>query len=597
MKRVKGKSEVDESLPLNLPEDPKEAQALFNSLSIQDQLDIILRVHGQERVRYLFLSEHPEQLVHQIPELEVFLTIKEVGEKDCLELISLTTPEQFQYILDLDFWKKDQLEPEKILYWMELLIETGVERVIQFIQSTDLEFITLILKKFLEVYTLSDEHLEGMNRIPLFTLDQFYFIEFKGRRCREIFEPFLKILYRTDQDMYRRLMDALIYEIESELEETGYRFRKARLNDYGFPDFEEALEIYQFIHPDALLMEMEAFKDWNHEEKSIRVSPFLLAHLEEGPFFSSILSKVEDPKEQNRLRLEITSLCNKALVAEAIDLSHIAGMERVVKKVYHTLNLGLQYLSRENERKAFEILQHLPVQKIFQCGVSLTLLLRKKAESLLKGPWFFNDQKNLGFLDPPFFEKLECLLKRRPACYQEGGYKDFSSLQEIKEAEIFLDFLKTITEFIMEKLKVTPQSLMEMDLNQGNLWQPHEITLSTVFLTSLANQILNGTFQFRPIEGTQVKELFSQIFEKKVQGKGGIKKEIKKGLVEWLSSIEKDESKIQHLITFQNFCLDLFEVEYGRIPPEEQMDTRYLKGLLVKGSFLMEPRLDDLNHG
>jgi hypothetical protein len=49
-----------------LLKDPKEAQKVFNSLSIKNQLDIVLKVQGKERLHYLFLSEHPEQLVQQL---------------------------------------------------------------------------------------------------------------------------------------------------------------------------------------------------------------------------------------------------------------------------------------------------------------------------------------------------------------------------------------------------------------------------------------------------------------------------------------------------------------------------------------------------
>src|SRR5512136_300232 len=122
---------------LTLLEDPKEAQKAFQSLPTKDQLNMVLKARGKERLHYLFLSENPEQLVQQLQELEVFLKVKEVGERDSLELISLTTPEQFQYLLDIDFWKKDRLDPGKVLHWMELLVESGEKKVTQFIQSTD----------------------------------------------------------------------------------------------------------------------------------------------------------------------------------------------------------------------------------------------------------------------------------------------------------------------------------------------------------------------------------------------------------------------------------------------------------------------------
>jgi Family of unknown function (DUF6178) len=581
LNRSIGTAMVD-NLPVTLPEDPKEAGRVFNSLSVKNQLDIVLQTHGKERLHYLFLSEHPEQLVQQLPELEVFLTVKEAGEKDCLDLISLTTPEQFQYLLDLDFWKRDQLDPDKVFHWMEILLESGERKVAQFIQSTDIEFIALLLKKFLHATTLEGEHLEGMDRIPLFTLDQYHFVHFRGKRTREVFEPFLKILYRADKNSYQRLMDSLIVEFESELEETGYRLRNSRLSDYGFPDFEESLEIYHFLNPDSPIPEEGLLKAGVGEETAKRSSIFYLTDQNEGPFFSSVLPKIDDAHEQDRLKQEITALCNKAIVAEAIDLSNIAAMERVVKKVYHTLNLGLQYLSKDDEIKAVEILQSLPLQRLFQYGVSTTLLLRRKADSILKGPWFSNDQGNLVILDPPYFEKFEGILRRRPALYRDWNYEDFKNPRDLKEADDFLESIKTTIHFLGNELQVSPLYLKEMDLSSCYPDDWREITLSTIFLTSMANEILNGTFQFEAIGQAQVKDYLTRVFERDAQGKGVIKVEVKNGLRDWLRSTEGEEMKQQHLLAFQDFCLDLFEVQYGKIPPDEEVDPRFVKGLLVR---------------
>jgi hypothetical protein len=581
LNRSLGTAMVD-NLPVTLPEDPKEAGRVFNSLSVKNQLDIVLQARGKDRLHYLFLSEHPEQLVQELPELEVFLTVKEAGEKDCLDLISLTTPEQFQYLLDLDFWKRDQLDPEKVLHWMEILLESGEKKVTQFIQSTDIEFLALLLKKFIHATTMDGEHVEEMDRIPLFTLDQYHFVHFRGKRTREVFEPFLQMLYRADQNAYQRLMDSLIVEFESELEETGYRLRNSRLSDYGFPDFEESLEIYHYLNPDSPILEGRLLKAGAREEIAKGGSIFYLTHQNEGPFFSSILSKIDDAYEQDRLKQEITALCNKAIVAEAIDLSNIAAMERVVKKVYHTLNLGLQYLSKDNEIKAFEILQSLPMQRLFQYGVSTSLLLRRKAESILKGPWFSNDQGNLVILDPPYFEKFEGILRRRPALYRDWNYEDFKNPQDLKETNDFLESIKTMIHFFGNELKVSPLYLKEMDLSGCYPDDWREITLSTIFLTSISNQILKGTFQFEAIEQTQMKDYLYRVFEKDAQGKGVIKVEVKNGLRNWLSPIEGEELKRQHLLAFQDFCFDLFEVQYGKIPPGEEVDPRFVKGLLIR---------------
>jgi len=567
---------------LTLPEDPKEAQRVFQSLPVQNQLELVLRSRGKERLHTLFLSEHPEELVQSLPEQEIFLTVKEVGEKDCLDLISLTTPEQFQYLLDIEFWKRDQLDPEKVLHWIEILLESGDQKVVQFIRTTDLEFVALTLKKFIRVTLLEGEHTESMDRIPLFTLDQFYFIDFKGVKTREVFEPFLKTFYRVDSKGYRRLMEALISELESGLEETGYRLRNGRLNDYGFPDFEEALEIYQFINPDTL-MKGEGLPATEAPEASKRESAtYYLTFHNEGPFFSAILSRIDNPQEQDRLKQEITTLCNKAILAEAIDLSNISGMERVVKKAYHYLNLGLQYLSGEEEKRALEILCSLPIQKIFQCGVSLTLLLRRKAETILNGPWLGGGRENLVLLDLPHFEKFEGIVRKRPALYRDGVQEDFKNLQDLKEAEVFFESIESIVNFLGKELNVHPPELKQMDWSGCHPEKWEEITLSTIFLTSLANQILRGTFQFEPIEQARVKDLLYKVFERDGQGKGVIKREVRVGLKEWLSSIEDDPQRRDHLVAFQDFCLDLFEKEFGKISAGEEIDPRFVKGLIIR---------------
>jgi len=55
-----------------LPEDPKEAKRIFNTLPAEQQLEIVLKTRGKERIRTLFLSDHAEALIQRIPELEVF---------------------------------------------------------------------------------------------------------------------------------------------------------------------------------------------------------------------------------------------------------------------------------------------------------------------------------------------------------------------------------------------------------------------------------------------------------------------------------------------------------------------------------------------
>jgi len=57
--------------------------------------------------------------------------------------------------------------------------------------------------------------------------------------------------------------------------------------------------------------------------------------------------------------------------------------------------------------------------------------------------------------------------------------------------------------------------------------------------------------------------------------------EIREDLKEWFYSIENDPQKRLHLLAFRDFCFDLFEEEYGGIPPGEEIDPQFVKGLLL----------------
>ena len=48
------------------------------------------------------------------------------------------------------------------------------------------------------------------------------------------------------------------------------------------------------------------------------------------------------------------------------------------------------------------------------------------------------------------------------------------------------------------------------------------------------------------------------------------------------NSPEREEMKRQHLLAFQDFCLDLMEEEYGKISLEEKINPRFVKGPLIR---------------
>jgi hypothetical protein len=177
---------------------------------------------------------------------------------------------------------------------------------------------------------------------------------------------------------------------------------------------------------------------------------------------------------------------------------------------------------------------------------------------------------------------MEGILRKKPALYRDGIYEDFKNLQDLKGAEDFLESIEMITIFLGKQLNIYPHDLKGLDWSGCAPEDWREITLSTIFLTSLANQILKGIFEFEAIEQAQVKDFLYRIFERNAQGKGVIKMGVKNGLRDWFTSTEHEGLRRQHLLAFQDFCLDLLEEEFGKIPVEEKINPRFMKGLLVR---------------
>src|SRR5205807_6308657 len=55
--------------------------------------------------------------------------------------------------------------------------------------------------------------------------------------------------FERDYDYFSSLMEEIYWGVDAELEENAYQFRRARLNDRGFPDFYDAQDVFAYLDP------------------------------------------------------------------------------------------------------------------------------------------------------------------------------------------------------------------------------------------------------------------------------------------------------------------------------------------------------------
>ncbi|MDD2338122.1 MAG: DUF6178 family protein, partial [Geobacteraceae bacterium] len=357
---------------------------------------------------------------------ELYWLVKEMGDEDAMQLVVLSSPEQFTFFLDIELWNGCTYSREKAMEWIGHLLTGGEAFFVEQLYHIDFELLLLICRKELFVGGgVGDLIAENETRAEWdHTFDDMFFISFRDEKQGPLMGRFIDSIYHHDHDLYLRLMQGTKNEIDSEQEELCYRFRSGRLSDLGFPEWEHALEIYRYVTPE----------DFVHQ---VRKDPIVVdfdAHLP-VPFSAgdSLFQSAMNSADSEGLNEELYCLINSALVAEDKSFSDLDTMDSVLQRVYGYLSVALEHLSGGDEQEAVRILETEYLKRLFQLGFGIISQLRIRAERItIEGAEHATNRALLGFC------------KKYPRYYRGldpdhvDGYREFKSLKDVQAVDAFL---------------------------------------------------------------------------------------------------------------------------------------------------------------
>ena len=201
-----------------------------------EEIRAMLSLPVKERLEHILHSSDPRELVAQIPETDLFLTVKELGIRESVALISLATPEQTIHLLDLDLWKRS-IEPRENY---RLAGDAGglrEEKLKELFDTLDSELVVALFQKLIRVVKVENpdddfsEELENKD----FTLDGYYYSRFLSEKNAPLITRLLRFLQADDPLYYQNLLDWIHLRLPLEEEETALQWRRGRLADRGFP--------------------------------------------------------------------------------------------------------------------------------------------------------------------------------------------------------------------------------------------------------------------------------------------------------------------------------------------------------------------------
>ncbi len=407
----------------------------FNSLSVEQKLQIFSKLPSKAREDLVSVISRPGEIIRQLSEEEMFFTIKDLGEENAEKLIALTTGKQLMYLLDIDLWTMKDLNVFSISKWFQLLAGVGEEKIIQFVQISEPELICSILNKAI-IVKLKDPDVdltEQLDYLPPFTLDNYFFIDFWIPSAEEYIKEFLDCIFRYDSNYYTKIVQALSTGWLVEYEDLAYKWRSARLADHGFPDIEEAMDIYSLFNP-ALIRTGEAEDfcpdkagDWDLN-KLLR---YPIVELTGSNLFEKTLQLIEEPQLKDRITAELAHVANKVMVADGKDAGSIEALRNSLQKTSGYINLAIEEITSRQNGSAMNLLTFNHMENLFRYGHTLVMRLQYEARSFLSN--CDGGIENQGF---PLAPLLTGLLQKRPFFDQGttdgGGKRDFQFISDLE---------------------------------------------------------------------------------------------------------------------------------------------------------------------
>jgi hypothetical protein len=339
---------------------------------IDAQVELVCETPVARRAALLELLAEPERVIPLLPEAELCFTVKAVGLESASWLLEHATPEQLVACLDLDGWEGTLPNQRSLDTWIAALVEAGEEPLLRGLRALDPELLTLFLKGRVEVFLRPNDD-DWQVPVGADTLDgQFFFRALGDGDDTAAIVALLRTLFEHDYWTYFRMLQSVIWELGAETEEWALRWRSGRLEDLGFPPWEEAMSIYRYLPPDqrgALPPGVAPLAPASRWQLPVWI-PRLPANADESGLLFRTIAALEDEERRTAFHA-LVALANKIAVADRLPLSDSESTPRAIEKAARFASAGLEFLASEHALDPIEILRRAPLDRLFRLGANL----------------------------------------------------------------------------------------------------------------------------------------------------------------------------------------------------------------------------------
>jgi len=481
-----------------------------------------------KRLDWIISQPDPAEFVGQLAPQELFYWMRDIGKEDAYILLEYANAEQMRALIDIDAWSKNDLLLPRWLEWLDLAVAVDVETAQRFLNAQEDETFLWIFTDGVEVLP-ADTDLDFIpdDKALFHTPDAMYVITTpRGHPLEERFPQLLGLMWAADMRRARTLLQQVQFELKSANEEEMIRFRNVRLMELGFEPPIDALEVYSFEPPVAARNEVRA----HLLETTPRHTGLgaVLSHQSFDPVLKGVTppdllrAAISGLPIGDRLRVGdgLAYLANKVFMADVGDLSRVEDLPEYTRRAAGFTNLGLMYLSDEDEETATQVLMRKSIEFCFRVGYSLVFSLVRRVRALTRRSGF-----SLGFqiFGAPIDDIVEGLLLKRPLFPESLDaetsfeFRPFVTTADLALVETWLEQGETVLTWFEDSFGFKPEALEKLEGISDDTRR--RIRLDTLLRTGLANALVHDRFAFEPLGREDLASFARMAFTK--DGKAG----------------------------------------------------------------------------
>lgn len=449
-----------------------------------------------------------QELVRALPVQSFVAVARKLRDEERLDLVlPYASPEQITGLFDLDAWSHDRLAIPRARAWLDRIVEAYEQaevergRLTDLLHDTDPELWILATSAATAIAEFDEpddderrqQVMEDMAVLHTWeTPDGFSIIGVPDNEVGRMTLRVLSAVYEDNMVEGRKLISAIKWSVHNEVEEELLRWRKGRLADLGFPEWDEAMRLFTPLARDAV-----TGRSTPDDEATLAHVPADLPPAQLGRLGTDMLRRVmqrlDDDEYDLRLR-EFLLLANELMAAQRFEPGDETLQERAVGQAQATLNLACELLLTgephdDPENYIAERIAKVGLRKLFRFGYGPLAKLRKAALALHRdGRVSLASVGSL--LDRPWGPALASLTPWYPEMAIDGkaGSRPIPSLRELARATALIGEAGALAHvtFAAEGFAIDPVWLSRVD-------EPEHLRLGDLVRTALICEQLPGT--------------------------------------------------------------------------------------------------------